>query len=815
MGVLQLGVAIHRNHRCVNLLPFKRVQAGRRLAVLPSFLPSVPFLKFRFTHVVVLDMGYEVSELGFHLINLVCMCHGVAECRELVADLVRSAILLIQIGILILLKGRAALKPRERQEPECLQDPALGGHDFITFEDTTLHYVSAGNQDKPLVLLLHGFPDFWFFWKHQILDLKKDFWVVALHLRGYGRSSKPNLVFDYRGPRLVEDVRGLIVSLGKKKASIVGHDWGAVIAWWVATKYENLVDKMVIINEPYPLALRYQLEHSLSQMLMSWYFVAFQLPWLPEASFCVNDLQLLDTLHGAYDEEEREALKYAFSKPVRSAILLIQIGILILLKGRAALKPRERQEPECLQDPALGGHDFITFEEATLHYVSAGNQDKPLVLVLTWIPRLLVLLEAPDPGFKEGFLVSATWVVALDLRGYGRSSKPTLVFDYRGPRLVEDVRGLIVSLGEQPSYSNGMLISRTATKHTGMKEDTLKRFVQAITISRILYVTSFLCLSKAEKHRINIIITKAYKQSLHFPQSTANQKLIELGVHNTIDELNEAQRLAHYEGLSQTKTGCHIIRTLDIQYLAEKGAKVPIAPDLTDMLLIMHPGYNAGRRADRARSTTQQALLETHPCKKKAIIVGHDWGAVIAWWLATKYENLVDKLVIINGPHPLALRYQLEHSLSQMLMSWYFVAFQLPWLPESSFCANDLQLLDTLHGAYDEEEREALKYTFSKPGAFTGPVNYYRASFRRQSEDPFAYRQLYVPALIVWGCQDTALTNNIAALSLQYAGGGRVEYVANAGHWVHRERPKLVNDLIRRFLLDETNMRSQFKYSLN
>nr|XP_054928861.1 epoxide hydrolase 4-like [Dermacentor andersoni] len=327
---------------------------------------------------------------------------------------------------------------------------------------------------------------------------------------------------------------------------------------------------------------------------------------------------------------------------VRSAILLIQIGLLIMLKGRAALNPRERQEPECLQDPAFGGHDFITFEDATLHYVSAGNQDKPLVLLLHGFPDFWFSWKYQILDLKKDF-----WVVALDLRGYGRSSKPSLVIDYRGPRLVEDVRGLIVSLG-----------------------------------------------------------------------------------------------------------------------------------------------------------------------KKKASIVGHDWGAVIAWWLATKYESLVDKLVIINGPHPLALSYQLEHSLSQILMSWYFVTFQLPWLPEASFCANDLQLLDTLHGAYDEQEREAFKYAFSKPGAFTGPVNYYRASFRVQSEDPFNYRQLYVPALVLWGCQDTALTRNIAALSLQYACSGRVEYVADAGHWLHRERPKLVNDLIRRFLSNEKKTRSQFKDTL-
>lgn len=315
---------------------------------------------------------------------------------------------------------------------------------------------------------------------------------------------------------------------------------------------------------------------------------------------------------------------------VRSAILLIKISLLILLKGRSALKPREREEPDCLRDPLLGSHDFITVEDATLHFVSAGNQDKPLILFLHGFPDFWFSWKHQILDLRKDF-----WVVALDLRGYGRSSKPDLVIGYREHRVVEDIRQLIQSLG-----------------------------------------------------------------------------------------------------------------------------------------------------------------------KKKASVVGHDWGAVIAWWLSTKHEYLVNKLVIINGPHPEALTYQLEHSLSQVLMSWYYVAFQLPWLPEACFSANDLALLDSWHTAYDKQEREAFKYTYSKPGAFTGPINYYRASFRLRPEEPLEYRQLCVPVLILWGCLDMALTKKIAALSLQYSSGGRVEYVHDAGHWLHRERPILVNDLIRRFLLN-------------
>ncbi|XP_037576340.1 epoxide hydrolase 4 [Dermacentor silvarum] len=183
----------------------------------------------------------------------------------------RGALMMISVALQVLLKGKCVLEPKERrEEPECLRDPALGSHEFVTLEDVTLHYVSAGSRDKPLVLLLHGFPDFWFSWKCQILDLKKDFWVVAPDLRGYGQSSKPANVDDYQTFKLIEDVHGLVKSLGRSKVTIVGHDWGAVIAWCFATKHEDMVEKLIIVNGPHPMAMQHQLHNSLDQIVKSW-----------------------------------------------------------------------------------------------------------------------------------------------------------------------------------------------------------------------------------------------------------------------------------------------------------------------------------------------------------------------------------------------------------------------------------------------------------------------------------------------------------------------------------------------------------------
>ncbi|KAL1475227.1 hypothetical protein MTO96_037448, partial [Rhipicephalus appendiculatus] len=138
--------------------------------------------------------------------------------------------------------------------------------------------------------------------------------VVVPDLRGYGQSSKPASVHEYQASKLIEDVHGLVKSLGREKVAIVGHDWGAPIAWSFATKHEDMVKKLIIINGPHPVAMQRQLHNSVEQILKSWYFIAFQLPCVPEASLTLNDLQSLDKLHAVYNDEERAAFKYTFGK---------------------------------------------------------------------------------------------------------------------------------------------------------------------------------------------------------------------------------------------------------------------------------------------------------------------------------------------------------------------------------------------------------------------------------------------------------------------------------------------------------------------
>ncbi len=153
-------------------------------------------------------------------------------------------------------------------------------HRMAAVNGVDLHYVIAGRG--PLVVLLHGFPEFWYSWRHQIAPLAQTHTVVALDQRGYNHSSKPAGVAAYALEHLVEDVRALIRHLGHTSATIVGHDWGGVVAWSFAMRYPLATLRLAVLNLPHPRLMQRALLTNPRQMLRSWYVAAFQIPRLPE-----------------------------------------------------------------------------------------------------------------------------------------------------------------------------------------------------------------------------------------------------------------------------------------------------------------------------------------------------------------------------------------------------------------------------------------------------------------------------------------------------------------------------------------------------
>lgn len=159
-------------------------------------------------------------------------------------------------------------------------------HGYAHVNGIQLHYVTQGKG--PLVILLHGFPEFWYSWRHQIPALAHHFRVVAPDLRGYNDSEKPPGVSSYRVDTLTADVMGLIRVFGEEKAIIIGHDWGGGIAWVFAVEYPQATEKLIVLNCPHPTAFQQHLRSNWRQLRRSWYMFFFQLPWLPEFGIRLN-----------------------------------------------------------------------------------------------------------------------------------------------------------------------------------------------------------------------------------------------------------------------------------------------------------------------------------------------------------------------------------------------------------------------------------------------------------------------------------------------------------------------------------------------
>ena len=252
-------------------------------------------------------------------------------------------------------------------------------HSFIETNGIHLHVVQAGPKSGIPVILLHGFPEFWYGWRKQIPALvDAGCRVIIPDQRGYNLSDKPKNVKSYDVDTLADDILGLINALEYEKVNLVGHDWGAGVTWVLANKYPDKLHKLCIMNVPHPAVMRRFLLRDFEQMRRSWYIYLFQLPWLPEAGMRQNNwrgaIRSLRRTSKPNSFTDEDILKYkeAWSQP--GAMTAMINWYRALVRHRPTLP-----DDPCIKVPTLmmwGMKDFALshrMARPSMDYVETGN----------------------------------------------------------------------------------------------------------------------------------------------------------------------------------------------------------------------------------------------------------------------------------------------------------------------------------------------------------------------------------------------------------------------------------------------------------
>jgi pimeloyl-ACP methyl ester carboxylesterase len=195
------------------------------------------------------------------------------------------------------------------------------------------------------------------------------------------------------------------------------------------------------------------------------------------------------------------------------------------------------------------------------------------------------------------------------------------------------------------------------------------------------------------------------------------------------------------------------------------------------------------------------ADLIHHLGEERAVVVGHDWGAAIAWWLAMEHPDVVKRLVILNVPHPKRML-QGFRNLRQLRKSWYMFFFQLPFIPEKGIARDRFGAFRRAFKTdpvrpYTDAEIDRYVESWRQPGAITAMLNYYRAAFRRTSPRAVAnLPKIDAPVLVIWGKLDSVLGSELAEPPPELVPNARVEWLPDASHWSPHDEPEKVNRLL-------------------
>jgi epoxide hydrolase 4 len=186
----------------------------------------------------------------------------------------------VVVASLSLVACLVSAAPADEPEPAPPASSLLAGAEegFVESGGVKIHYVSLGKKDDPLIVLIHGFPDFWYSWRTQMPALARRFHVVAIDQRGYNLSGQPDGVENYKTEKLVGDLLAVVDHFTRGKAIIVGHDWGGLVAWTFAMTHPDRTDRLIVLNLPHPRGLIRELQSNPQQQKNSQYARNFQQP---------------------------------------------------------------------------------------------------------------------------------------------------------------------------------------------------------------------------------------------------------------------------------------------------------------------------------------------------------------------------------------------------------------------------------------------------------------------------------------------------------------------------------------------------------
>lgn len=237
--------------------------------------------------------------------------------------------------------------------------------DFARIGGVRLHYAKAGDGPR-LVILLHGFPECWYSWRHQLAALGDHFTVVAPDMRGYNLSDKPDGAAEYVMSKLVDDVIGIIHHFGREQAAVVGHDWGAAVAWALAETHANYVSSLIALQVP-PVSI-WRRNLTFKQLMASWYMFFFQIPRLPEFFLSRDDFaamknSLRGSTHrpGVFTDEDLVVYARGWREPRGLTAMINYYRANDLSRfGRTATKPKRVTVPTLF---VYGEKDFAILRE--------------------------------------------------------------------------------------------------------------------------------------------------------------------------------------------------------------------------------------------------------------------------------------------------------------------------------------------------------------------------------------------------------------------------------------------------------------------